>query len=215
MPLSCSICIHERCDDMNTLLIEGKSVRHIASLFSVGYRSVHRHKMHLPEAAAKAIKVRQEDRGIHIMDEIQVSLSRIKKVSDSCDEFLSRPDDPSRYYMGPRAEDLEVVYDRGGSRREIRLLSEYLKEIDTSLGGSTIEVRYRGKDPRELILSAADGLQKYIEIASKIAHEMREKEADAAASREWGKVKAIIMTTLDQYPDAKDALMRALSQASL
>ena len=52
---SCTICTHEKVDEINKAIIAGSSYRHIASQYNVSYKAVHRHKdNHLPTTLLKA-----------------------------------------------------------------------------------------------------------------------------------------------------------------
>ena len=54
MSNTCSICKHDDREEIDRLLVEGKSLRQIASQFNVGYKSLDRHKCHISPLLKKA-----------------------------------------------------------------------------------------------------------------------------------------------------------------
>lgn len=66
MPMKCTICVNPHWEKINEMLINGVSSRRIASQFGVGYKSVQRHKLHLPEKAVAAGARKQLAVSIHM-----------------------------------------------------------------------------------------------------------------------------------------------------
>lgn len=221
----CKVCRHPDSELINSALIGGMAVAKVAEKFTgLSSTGVHRHVVsHVPQMAATALAKTDDNRGTRIVEEVEIVLKRIRKMSDACDEYLQDPEDPEKYYLGPRADEVDVVYEtweavtslKGETsakrNRTIKPLSGWLDEL-AGLGGNSIEVRQRYADPRRLLLDAAAGLHDYIDIVSRISDQMREAVADAAASREWAEVRAIIMRVLDDYPEAKKALQKELAR---
>ena len=224
----CKVCRHPDSELINSALVGGMPGAKVAARFTgLSSAGVHRHAVkHVPGLAAGALAKSEDNRGARIVEEVEIVLKRIRKMSDACDEYLQDPENPEKYYLGPRADEVDVVYEtweaftslKGETSakrtRTIKPLSEWLDEL-AGLGGNSIEVRQRYADPRRLLLDAAAGLHSYIDVVSRISDQMREAVADAAASREWAQVRAIIMRVLDDYPDAKEALMKELAKKVL
>jgi hypothetical protein len=83
---------------------------------------------------------------------------RLKKFSDAIDAWLTDPDDPERYDIGPRASEVMVVYDdlsdcsaKGAPRRKRARLSHLLAHVAEQSGGSIRPVSGEASfaDPRE------------------------------------------------------------------
>ena len=60
MPMTCSICKHPERASIEAAITNGLSLRHIASQFMVGYKSVERHREHIT-AEIKESKVAQDN----------------------------------------------------------------------------------------------------------------------------------------------------------
>ena len=60
MPRTCTICEHPNRDEIDHLIINGNTFRHIASQYNFSYRAVKRHKdNHLNKKLAKAKEVQE------------------------------------------------------------------------------------------------------------------------------------------------------------
>lgn len=103
-----------------------------------------------------------------VLNELKFIYDRAVLLFNACDRWLQDPEDPARYEIGARAEDITVVYSwqkigRGGELITVRKkdrLSTLLKQInqvhdDWEYG--LIETRHA--DPRELVLKAATTLR--------------------------------------------------------
>ena len=220
----CTICRHPDSELVNAALIGGASERTVADRFELSRAAVHRHAAnHVPALAAKAIAAQDVDRGAQIAEEVQTVLRRIRKMSDACDEYLQHPADPERYFLGPRADELTVLYEtweevtdvkgrsRALRRRELKPLSEFLDEL-RGLQGEAVHVRYRHADPRKLLIDAANSLHRWVDVWARIAEQLAGAVADAAASQEWAELRSTILRVMEDYPEARAALQRELAK---
>ena len=82
-------------------------------------------------------------------------------LNAACFDWLTDPTDTNRLYLGPRAEDVEVVYLIGdGDKKERRKakLSELLQRVETGLSISVVWSETKYADPRELLIKASSAL---------------------------------------------------------
>ncbi len=99
---------------------------------------------------------------------------------NACDRYLQDPDDPDQYDLGPRAEDISVIYFRfdentGKMKRDKAKLSRLL-EMLSKQGVKVASWRYRHADPRELILKTQDRLQAQLELLGKLSGSLRDTQ---------------------------------------
>ena len=61
------------------------------------------------------------DHAAALLAELDSTLARVRKLFDACDRWLADPDDPSRYDLNPRAEEIivhhTIVGPDGAARR--------------------------------------------------------------------------------------------------
>jgi len=176
MARNCSICGHDQRDVIDKLLVSGSlSIRRIAARFIVSATSLRRHKeKHIPAGLAIAQQVTDVTRAVNLREELQECVTRVRKLSDACDVWLRDPEQPDRYSVDPRAEDISVIYSElnaeGKRVRHKAKLSTLLSKVsDRAETPPMFEmVESKSADPRELILKAAGRLEGQLTILVKL-----------------------------------------------
>lgn len=113
---------------------------------------------------------------INAMNEVTYSLSKVRLLMDACDAWLRDAKDPTKYDIGPRANEVIVTYlendGEGGQVKAQAKLSDLLNRLEN---GGMLAIRGETKhaDPRELILKTAQETRQTItqavELVSRIA----------------------------------------------
>ncbi len=208
----CTICGHAEREAIDRALVRGEGLRALAERYGTSHVALFRHKRaHIPAelarvadagrlAAATALAgevalaaAREEAAGLNVLAELGATFRRVNKLFDACDRWLADPDDPERYDLGPRAEELLVHYWRttaGGRRVRAKApLATLLRQaaasrhgeappeapqalcgkVPQALCGTVIEgVDLRSADPRELILKAAQRLEAELNLVARL-----------------------------------------------
>lgn len=71
MARKCSICEHEKANEINQLLLEGEPYRNIAERFSVSAAALSRHKAHIPAALALAQDAHEAAQADNLLAQVQ------------------------------------------------------------------------------------------------------------------------------------------------
>ena len=177
--------------------------------------ALQRHKdEHLPASLMKAEEAKEVVHSIDVMQELQSCIERVNLLSDACDRRLRDPEDPTRYDVGPRAEDVKVSYEELSGEKVIRKkapLSELLARIEGRYTVTAVETKHA--DPRELLLKSYDRLQGRLELVAKLLGELDESPTiNVTLSPEWVSIRTLIVQALQPYPDARQAVAQALSR---
>lgn len=124
---------------------------------------------------------------LNVLEELCASLQRVNMLYDACDEWLRDPDDPERYDLNPRAEEIDVIYSvdvptRIGARRVTRKrkLSELLAKAQDEDGlpfTAPPTVQTKQADPRKLILQTAAEVRGTVGQAAEIARLLADARA--------------------------------------
>lgn len=85
MPRKCSICEHEKVEEINRELIKGKSYRKISQKFLVSYHAVYRHKDHVPQALTKAQEAREVSQADNLLDQVKELHEKAKALLDKAE----------------------------------------------------------------------------------------------------------------------------------
>lgn len=195
MPRTCTVCAHPDREGIDRELVAGESsFRNIAERFSVSAAALHRHKAdHLPQALLRAQELRDEAGSLDVMVELERCFERVNLLFDACDRWLRDPADPSRYDIGPRAEELAVIYtEPGEDGRPVKRkssLAELLERIEGAKPGRTVTmVEAKHADPRDLVLKTAGRLQPQIELLAKLLGELDDRPVvNITLSAEWAR----------------------------
>lgn len=217
MPRTCTICTNPARAQIDKALVAGElSFRNIAERFAVSAASLHRHKAeHLPRRleAAKAAADTADD--LDVMDELRRCFGRVNLLFDACDRWLRDADDPARYDIGARAEELLVTYEEEHGDRTVRRkapLSDLLAEVTGGEAGRSVTmVETKHADPRDLVLKTAARLQSQIELLAKLIGELDERpQVNITLSAEWIEVRAVLVEALAPHPEARASVSTAL-----
>lgn len=152
--------------------------------------------------------VQDEQHAVDVMAEVQRVMARVQLLFDACDRWLRDPDDPTRYDVGPRAEDVNVLYwEMDGERRVQRRarLSELLARLQK--GVDVQHAEWRHADPRELVLKTTDRLQSSLELLAKLMGDLDDRpQINLLVAPEWHQVRAALLEALSPYPEARTAV---------
>ena len=197
----CSICKHEKRDEIDRAIARGVSLRHIASQFGVGYKSVERHQKCIAEAliAARKEQIYRTARNVH--DELEKTFQFVEKVTNACDKWLQDPDNPEEYTLKPRAGDIDVIYkeqtgtDADGKpayKNKRAALSELLAKVEG--GGYLVQsAETTHSDPRKLMLEAIGRFHGVIDQLAKLTGAYQKKQDNQHDKNRKRKILIIAM----------------------
>lgn len=238
MPRPCTICNHPERGAIDKALVASESYRNIAVRFGTSVASLQRHKAeHIRALLATARQRQGEASAMHgqhlvdqaqsqqdhddahaldVMEELQRCFQRVNLLFDACDRYLRDPDDPTRYDVGPRSEDVMVTYTEPGEdgkpvRRKARL-STLLAQVEQGTGGIVVDrAETKVADPRELVLKAAAQLTTQVQLLAKLLGQLDERpQVNVLMAHEWLQVRAALLTALAAHPEARQAVTTAL-----
>jgi len=222
LPRTCTICSHpEQVEIDKALVAAEEALRTIADRWTVSKTALIRHKTeHLPQRLKAAKAAAETADGLEVMDELRRCLERINLLFDACDRWLRDADDPTRYDIGPRAEELRVTYEeeRPGERTVKRkaTLAELLAEVngsDRSPARTVTMVETKHADPRELVLKTVARLQPQIELLAKLIGKLDERpQVNILVNPQWIAARTAMMEVLAPYPQARVAVAQRLDQ---
>ena len=87
MPRKCTVCEHEKVEEINRLLLEGVSLRDIAGRYSVSKTALHRHKeSHLPAELTKAQEAREIAKADSLLDQVIELRDKALSILDKAEQ---------------------------------------------------------------------------------------------------------------------------------
>ena len=86
MPRTCTICDHPQKEEIDSLIINGNTFRHIASQYNFSYRAVKRHKdNHLNKKLAKAKEAREIVNADNLLDQVKSLQEKALELLDKAE----------------------------------------------------------------------------------------------------------------------------------
>jgi hypothetical protein len=216
MPRRCTVCAHDESHQIDVALVRREPYRHIATRFGVSTGALQRHsREHIPRLLLRAREATEAADAERLRAELDRCFERVNLLFDACDRWLRDPDDPERYDVGPRAEEMRVSYaDADGSRHKATL-AELLSRVEGGAGVDVAMVETKHADPRELILKTAARLQPQIELLAKLVSELDERPTlNVLISPEWLELRAAIVGALELHSEARGAVLQAIAGVS-
>ena len=153
--------------EIQTDLDAGMTVADVARKHGVTYQAVYyRIKNNKRRQVEVSVRDDQDRRvvgdGVNAIEILTRAIERESRVSDACDEYLRDPDDPTRYDVGPRASELNVIYEdyeMGADDKPIVIkrkdtLQAIINHCEEKLGIGIKVVETKHADPRELVIKA-------------------------------------------------------------
>jgi len=214
MPRVCTVCTHPEREAID-LALAGKdaSKRRIAAQYGVSETAIRRHRGdHLPGAVTKSQEAREDLHAINVVAELRCCAARLNLLFNACDEWLRDASDPTKYDLGPRAEEVWVTYledvSDGEKVRKVKKkakLSQLLARVEGADEVVWTETKYA--DPRDLILKTYDRLQNQLELIAKLIGQLDERpQVNVLVSPEWLKVRSALFEALEPHPAARAAI---------
>lgn len=224
MPRVCKVCQHERQHEINLAIAKRVPERTIADRYHLSKTGVHAHKVRcLPLEVSRTEAARRYRNSESLLRFLETMVEYSRKEMEACDRYLQDPDNSLRYDLGPRAEDIEVIYldypmreDENGeqviaglpTKRKARL-SELLKKT----GQPVSSWQWKIADPRELVLKAAMTAKANLELLAKLIGLIKEPGITNNLQVNVYELMPIVKATLEKHPLALAAVDRAIKDA--
>lgn len=237
----CKVCAHPAVDEIDVALASGEvSNRAIARQYGLQKDSVRRHRnSHLAERVARAqaelarlprqaddqvdrpmveaveAKRRSDSNVLEVLDE---QIGRLRRMSMACDQWLQDPRDPSQYYLGPRASEIDCLWeeldDEGNLvARHVEELQELKSEIEGHVHAPVILKDTRRSDPRKLLIETVRAMGPQLTILAKMLGELKDFELQAVImAPQYEAFQLLVLRTLEPFPEAHEALSAALEE---
>lgn len=219
MPRVCSVCASPDREAIDKALVGGTACREVAALYRVSPDAVERHKAaHLPKMLTETRQARDEAHALDVMEELTRCFQRVNLLFDACDRWLRDADDPTRYDIGPRADDILVTYldhsARDANGRPLRKKASLAHLLALAEGSGAMVERWDTKyaDPRELVLKTAQQLTGQTQLLAKLLGQLDERpQINVLLAPEWLQVRSTLLMVLAPYPEARLAVAGALA----
>lgn len=224
MTCTCTVCSHpERATIDKALVAVQNPYRDIARQYGLSKDALLRHKAdHLLAEIVAAWQVERQGNGLELAGEVRGWMTTIGKMLRACDEWLTDPDEHTRYDLRPRAYELLVHYEvtergPGGrpvvARRKARL-SDLLPRVQAVHEGLNVTmIEHKAADPRKLLLDTTKTLESHLRLVAEIAGKVQTQGTTTfLLSPEWVALRSRMLVALAAFPAARLALAATLDE---
>jgi hypothetical protein len=80
-----------------------------------------------------------------LVAEAEQCLRRLARLCDACDDYLRHPEDPDRYDLSPRVEEIMVTYSDDGGPRKRASVSDLLARVPGAVRRDRVELETAGR----------------------------------------------------------------------
>lgn len=209
---------HPKKTQIVNALVRGEGIRMISDRFGISQTSLKRYlKDHLiPRAANEQAKRSLRD-GDFILDELDEIMTEIKNYIKSSADYLRDPEDPEKFFIGPRAEDIEVVYykkpPKGAEMWKTVKTKSTIQKLLYKIEGEDYNItdwKFLNADPRKLYLEGYNTLIKYLSLLAKIKGEIKDVKININMIEEWPLIVAMLLKSTAGFPQVKEKIVAGL-----
>ena len=195
MPMTCSICKHQKRGAIEAALVQGHSYRYIALHFSVGAMAVYRHRENcMPEELARSQEAREAAFALNVAEQLHAinaqSLALLKEARAALNRIQTT-----------HADDLPAKQELLAMGKEERALTLKLSGI----------YHWRRNQDMMNAMQAIDRVQKQLEMQAKLQGDLaQEGTVNIWMHPEWANARTSLLEALRPFPEARVAVARAL-----
>ena len=207
MPVKPLVERHPKFAEILEDMAKGMTENQLADKYNIHRSSIHRYMVAHREPRTVVAEKIYRDTTTSLMEVQRAGMAVIGKVMQELEERLTDPNDPNRYWLGPREEEIDVVYtDYNGDKPVQKRCS--LVEL---LHGKQVDgVRWRIEDPRKMLLSAVEVLGRQVQRAEALTAGVNDSVRREEQDKEVDELLTDIVRVLEKFPKAKTEVLRAI-----
>jgi len=204
---------HPQREQIEKEIVDGVPYREISRRWGM---SVHAVSMYANRRLRDLLRHSEKAKGWdgdRIISEIESALEKAQKMLDACDEWLTDPENPEKYNLDPRGDEIEVVYYYEGKKRKGRL--QDVLDFLADNGVNPIEVKHKRADPRKLLLEAVERLGAQVERIARTRGDIADVTINLYQSQTWIQFQQLVLESLRDHPEAREDLADRLRASGL
>lgn len=184
----CKVCNSKRVVQINKKIRNGESLSSIEATYGISRSTLRKHKLNCMNALLtdQITQMEKSDKddliGEVLVKQVRSQIDLVHKLVEACDEWLTDPDDPEKYFLGARGDEVDIVYqevDEATGRllpsRQKATLQECIQKV-ASDGFIIRGITNKHADPRELLLKAIAKLESTVKMINESTQNLIEWE---------------------------------------
>lgn len=183
----CKVCSSDQCGEITQRIRKKEPISQISTRYGFNRKILTRHKNEcMVKMLAIDDKVKDELVSDTLINLVKENVAMVRKMIIACDSYMTDPDNPGQYFLGPQAHEIEMVYrqyDKKGAllpNKEKCMLQDKIREIECSEQISVVSCNIKTSDPRDLLLKSAKKLEETAKMIMESTQRLIEFEAQKA-----------------------------------
>jgi hypothetical protein len=180
----CIVCNHKKVAQIEAKIRNGASLNSLHKLYGMSRNVLMKHKnVCMARLIADDNDTREALVGDSLIQQVQDQISMIHKLVKACDDYLTDPDDPEKYFLGERGDEIEVVYrtfdeetGRTSNMQRKASLQEMITAVESTNHYIVMSLNSKHSDPRDLLLKAIGKLETTSKFIMEASQKMIEWE---------------------------------------
>ena len=219
-----AVDIHPQCKEIQRELAQGVQIKHLSDKYGLSRQALVAYKRNkLPQAIIKSVERRDITDAKQLFGIILKVVQYMETMADSAAEYLRDPDDFNKFYMGARAEEIEVVWEKKEGEYEsgrpiYRKMKSSLQDLlDIAVNGDDMVTKLKSAhtDPRVLLIKSSDTLSKQMELMISCWKAIDQGSTSFIGTPAWDIVLKNILEATEDYPEVRRAIAERLSNINL
>lgn len=183
MRRTCKVCSHKKSAQIDIKIRNGSSLSSIGKQYGLSRTTIRNHRDEC------MVKILVEDEAMKdaivgdvLIKQVNAQIELVHKLIKACDEWLTDPEDPDKYYLGPRGTEIDITYqevDKDTGRilpiQRKATLQEIMQAIESE-GYIVKGVKFNHADPRELLLKSIGKLEGTVKMINESSQRLIEWE---------------------------------------
>ena len=211
---------HPQKDKIIKALVKGTSFREITGQYGISKSSLSRYlNDSLFPKVAKHVAERDMKDAKFVLSEIDSIISKMKKLYDACDEYLTDPDNPDKYSLMPRAWEQEIKYldysnvseENPKPEQKTMMVQDLINEMRDHKK-ELIEIKYKHHDPRKIITETATVMTKQLELLARIQGTIKDVSINIINTPIWVDVQNALLMVTEKFPQIREDLAKELAK---
>lgn len=200
-----SIYGHPQRQEIETDLLKGESCVSIAKKYGLSSSAVDRYRRKVLSSQLKLADIKNID---DIMARLNNYLDLAEQGMESLQEMLDDPDRPGLLSFVPHVKDIEVIYLAEEDDKVVKKKTSLQELLDRVNERYTVqEMKYSGKDPRELLAKYMEIASKQLELLAKAKGDIVDTKVEVrAVTASASEIVDKIRVALKPYPGAIEAV---------
>ena len=220
---SCKICNGKSAAAINTMMLNGDTIAKVHKMYGYARSTITKHRDSCMAGMLQKVNAEKDLVGNSLIKQVEADITLVHKLVRACDAWLTDPDDPNKYFLGPRGEEIDITYqetDPETGRLEKMMKKASLQEMIHAIESKGFVIRNittKQADPRELLLKSISKLEGIVKMILETTQNELEnkfkKEAINKAAKEGGSIS--IEKTISQITERVTIAMKSSNSEEL